>query len=260
MFVLRFCLHLAVRQATFQYTDPGGQIVVNVERTGDEAAITVRDNGIGIAPELMPQLFEMFFQADSSLDHAGGGLGIGLNVAKRLVELHGGRIAAHSKGLGQGSEFTMHLPVTSEAESQPEPRRREITPPLPAVSISHKVLIVDDNRDMAEATAELATLCGHQVATAQDGPTALELASTFRPDIALIDIGLPQMDGYELARRLRKLPGMERVLLVAMTGYSREQDRRASREAGFALHLVKPVKSERLEALLATVTEVGEQS
>ncbi len=237
-----------------KYTDPGGEIVVVVERVDDDAIITVRDNGIGIAPELLPQLFEMFFQADASLDRAGGGLGIGLSVAKRLVELHGGRIEGHSEGLGRGSEFTVHLPIMREAEDQIDSRAEETPEPTAGVSATHRVLIVDDSSDTAEVAAELARSWGHEVAVAQDGAAAIEAAIKFRPDIALIDIGLPQMNGYELARRLRELPGMEATRLVAITGYGREEDRRAAHEAGFTLHLVKPVDPVRLERLLATLS------
>jgi two-component system, chemotaxis family, CheB/CheR fusion protein len=236
-----------------KYTD-AGQIAVVAERSGDEAIIKVRDNGIGIAPELLPQLFEMFFQADSSLDRTGGGLGIGLSVTKRLVDLHGGRIEGYSAGLGKGSEFTVHLPVLKEAEKQNDSPKLETPMASAAVPSSHKVLIVDDIADTAEATSELAVSWGHQVAVAHDGPDALEVARKFHPDIALIDIGLPEMNGYELARRLRELPDMGTALLVAITGYGREEDQRAAREAGFNLHFTKPVDPVRLKKLLATLS------
>ena len=236
-----------------KYTEPGGEIGVSVERRNREAMIVVRDNGIGIAPALLPQLFEMFFQADTSLDRAGGGLGIGLNVAKRLVELQEGRIEGESEGLGRGSKFTIYLPLLRETDNQADVGGEDELESAAAVSIPHRVLIVDDNRDMVEVVAALAQSWGHEVAVALDGPAALELASTFLPDIALIDIGLPQMNGYELARRLRELPGMARVPLIALTGYGRDEDRRAALAAGFNLHLVKPVPPVRLEQLLATL-------
>jgi CheY-like chemotaxis protein len=232
-----------------KYTDRGGEIAVAVERVGGDSTITVRDNGIGIAPTLLPQLFEMFFQADSSLDRADGGLGIGLSVAKRLIELQGGR----SEGLGKGSEFIIQLPAIRELENSVE-MDHDVIPesqlPAAAASIMRRVLIVDDNVDTAEAVAEFATLLGHQVAIASNGLAALELAGQFRPDIALIDIGLPQMNGYELARRLRGLPEMAAVPLVAITGYAREEDRQAALAAGFNLHLAKPIEPARLEKLL----------
>jgi two-component system CheB/CheR fusion protein len=236
-----------------KYTDTSGEIAVAVQRLGDDATITVRDNGIGIAPALLPQLFEMFFQANGSLDRADGGLGIGLSVAKRLIELQGGRIEGRSEGLGKGSEFTVHLPATRETENSldlGQDVKAVSQRPLVAASVMHRVLIVDDNADTAATVAEFAKLLGHEVAIASDGPAALELAVQFRPDIALIDIGLPQMNGYELARRLREFPEMERIPLVAVTGYAREEDRQAALEAGFNLHLAKPIEPARLERLL----------
>jgi CheY-like chemotaxis protein len=236
-----------------KYTD-AGQIAVAVERADDEAVIRVRDDGIGIAPELLPQLFELFFQADSSLDRTSGGLGIGLNVSKRLVELHGGRIQGHSEGLGKGSEFTVHLPILLEAENREDSAKQETPKSAAFVAAPHKVLIVDDNSDTAEAASELAVGWGHQVAVAHDGPDALEVARNFRPDIALIDIGLPEMNGYELARRFRELAGLETVFLVAITGYGGEEDQRAAQEAGFNLHFTKPIDPIRLKRLLATLS------
>jgi len=245
-----------------KYTDAGGEIVVIVERVDDDAIITVRDNGIGIAPELLPQLFEIFFQAHAALDRTAGGLGIGLSVTKRMVELHGGRIEGHSDGLGRGSKFTVHLPIMRDAGNRSDSRNektedkndsRMAPEPSPVPSNTHRVLIVDDSADTAESVAELARSWGHEVVVAQDGPTALEVVSGFRPDIALLDIGLPEMNGYELARRLRQISGMETTRLVAITGYAREEDRRAAQEAGFSLHLTKPVDPVRLKNLLATL-------
>jgi two-component system CheB/CheR fusion protein len=236
-----------------KYTD-AGKIAVTVERSGDEATIRVRDEGIGIASEQLPQLFEMFFQADTSLDRTGGGLGIGLSVTKRLVDLHGGRIEGYSEGLGKGSEFVVHLPILPEEETQDESAKQEIPEFAASISEAHRVLIVDDNSDTADATSELAVSWGHQVAVAHDGRDALEVARRFRPEIALIDIGLPEMSGYELARRLRELPGLETAQFVAITGYGREEDKRAAQEAGFNLHFTKPVDPIRLKRLLATLS------
>jgi two-component system, chemotaxis family, CheB/CheR fusion protein len=235
-----------------KYTGPGGEIGVSVEDRGDEAVIRVRDNGIGIAPESVPQLFEMFFQADDSFGRTGAGLGIGLSLSKRLVEAHGGSIQGHSEGLGKGSEFTVRLPLKQEAESPAGAPRGPTLEPLPAGAF-HRVLIVDDNSDIAELVAELARSLGHEVALAPDGPTALTRAASFRPNIALIDVGLPGMNGYELARRMREIPGMKDVVLIAVTGYGREEDRRTALEAGFNLHLVKPVDAGRLGTLLSTL-------
>jgi two-component system, chemotaxis family, CheB/CheR fusion protein len=235
-----------------KYTETGGKIVVVVERRSEDAVITVRDTGIGIAPELLPQLFEMFFQADASLDRTGGGLGIGLSIAKRLVELHGGSIEGRSEGRGKGSEFTIRLPILREAEIHNHSLQEEARESSAEISATpHRVMVVDDNSDTVESVAEIVRSWGHEVAVAQDGPSALELASTFRPDIALLDIGLPQMNGYELARRLREMRSMNRMLLVAISGYAGVEDRRRSHEAGFNLHLVKPINPLRLQNLLA---------
>ena len=238
-----------------KYTDPGGEIAVSVAHVEDEATITVRDNGIGIAPDKLPQLFEMFFQAHESLDRAEGGLGIGLSVTKQLVALHGGRVEGSSEGLGKGSEFSVHLPTAAELDGHPAPKRSQV-PAEPSSTIGHRILIVDDNTDTAEAVAETAKAWGHTVTVAHDGATALELTTAFRPEIALVDIGLPQMNGYELARRLRRLDGMEAALLVALTGYAREEDREKAREAGFDYHLTKPIEPARLKRLLATLEDV----
>jgi two-component system CheB/CheR fusion protein len=238
-----------------KYTPEGGEVVVVVDRRSEEAVIRVRDTGIGIAPDLLPQLFEMFFQADTSLDRAGGGLGIGLSVTKRLVELHGGRIEGRSEGLGKGSEFIVYLPKGAETKDQRNSPLKEPSKPSAAlISDTHRVLIVDDNVDMAEIVSEMARLWGHQVAVAHDGPAALELAATFRPEIALVDLGLPGMNGYELVRRFRDLPAMESVPLVAITGYAAEEDLRLAQEAGFNLYFVKPIDLDRLESLLATLS------
>lgn len=194
----------------------------------------------------------MFFQADGSLDRAGGGLGIGLSVAKRLMELHGGRIEGHSPGLGKGSEFTIHLPVSHQPSSNEVPMQQD--PAMASTSVpGRRVLIVDDNSDTGGVFTEIIRGLGHEVAYATDGAAALELACEFRPEVALLDIGLPEMSGYELARRLRELPGLETLFLVALTGYGREEDRRAAQDAGFNLHLVKPIDAERLQSLLATL-------
>ena len=246
-----------------KYTAPGGEVVVIVGHADDHAIITVRDNGIGIAPESMPQIFEMFFQANPSLDRKAGGLGIGLSVAKRMVELHGGSMEGFSEGLGRGSEFRVQLPIMHEDGTRDGPASlpvenkvsAETSPELRASeSVVRRVMVVDDNVDTAESEAELAKLWGHEVAIAQNGPAAIELASKFQPDIALIDIGLPEMNGYEVARRLRQLPDVRTTLLVAITGYGREEDQKAAREAGFDLHLTKPVNPVRLEKLLATLS------
>jgi two-component system CheB/CheR fusion protein len=234
-----------------KYTASGGRIAVKLTQNNGEALLSVRDNGIGLAPDTRESIFDLFSQVDRSLAHSGGGLGIGLTLVRRVLELHGGRIEARSGGLGQGSEFIVRLPVLvpsvvalysasgSETQSRvPNARAR-------------RVLIIEDNADSADALALLVRSLGHESAVARDGPTALAIAERFRPDIALVDIGLPGMDGYELARLLRADPRYAQLYLVAMTGYGREEDRSAARAAGFDVHLVKPAEIDDLQALLA---------
>jgi PAS domain S-box-containing protein len=222
-----------------KYTDESGLVTLTVERQGSETMLRVRDTGIGIPPELLPKVFDLFTQADRSLDRSQGGLGIGLTLVRRLVELHGGTVRAFSEGPGKGSEFVVRLPVLDAAPPVPHEdnghREARLSP-------GRRILIVDDNADAAETLALLLRLNGHDVQTALDGPAAVEAARAFQPDVALLDIGLPGMDGYEVARRLRREPGLKDVRLVAVTGYGREEDRLRSREAGFDHHLTKPVE------------------
>ena len=231
-----------------KYTDAGGSVRLEVGRDGQEAVICVRDSGIGIAPPMLPRVFDLFAQADCSLDRSRGGLGIGLTLVRSLALLHGGSVQARSAGLGQGSEFIVRLPALPEL---PAADPAAAPGPFAAEGSGRPVLIVDDNVSAASSLAMLVDLWGHPCLVAHDGPHALELASNHRPGIVLLDIGLPLMDGYEVARRLRVTPGVERSLVVAMTGYGQEEDRRRSREAGFDHHLVKPVDLDALERLLA---------
>ncbi|HVX61072.1 MAG TPA: PAS domain S-box protein [Pirellulales bacterium] len=230
-----------------KYTDPGGHISVDLEGQSGEAILRVRDTGIGIAPEMLPRIFDPFVQAERRLDRAQGGVGIGLTLVNRLVALHGGRVAANSPGLGQGSEFTVRLPTTTEGgeagandpaggEAQPLPRLR--------------VLVVDDNPDAANTLALLLRFAGQDVQTAYDGPSAIARAQEFMPELVLLDIGMPGMDGYEVAARLRNETGLGSVLLVALTGWGQDEDRRRSAEAGFDQHMVKPVEPQRLREVL----------
>ncbi len=229
-----------------KYTDPGGRIAVQARRDGGRVVVSVRDSGMGIAREMLPTVFDMFVQGERGLDRSQGGLGIGLTVARTLVELHGGTIAAHSAGLGRGSEFVVALPAAA-----PAPRRPAEAPPSPAATrASLRILIVDDNGDAAEILAEALRGLGHEVAVAHDGAEALSIAPSWRPEAAILDIGLPAMDGYELARNLTELLDPP-PRLIAMSGYGQEGDQSRSREAGFEVHLVKPVDLGDVAALFA---------
>ena len=233
-----------------KYTEPRGRIWLRADRDGDEAVIRIRDNGIGIAPDMLPHVFELFVQADHTTTRAQGGLGIGLTLVKNLVKLHGGRITASSDGLHKGSEFTVWLPLASQASSEAEPRlERNSLDPVRAPG--SRLLVVDDNRDSAISLSRLLRLRGYEVQMAHDGASALEAAQTFRPALILLDIGMPGMDGYEVARRIRVTPGLEKTILAALTGWGQEEDRRRTAEAGFDHHLVKPLASNALESVLA---------
>jgi signal transduction histidine kinase/CheY-like chemotaxis protein len=231
-----------------KYTDEGGRIDLAVSREDDRAIIRVRDTGIGIEPELMPRLFQPFTQSPHSEGRSRGGLGIGLSLVRRLVELHGGSIEARSE-VGAGSEFTVQLPAY-DSSNPPD----EISPLMPSSNCeasSLRVLVVDDDIDAARSLAMLLEGDGHSVALAHDGVTALIVAPQFQPHIALVDIGLPQLDGYELARRLRADPQLRDVALVAVTGYGHSDDSLRSYQAGYDEHLVKPVRFAALEEILA---------
>ncbi len=230
-----------------KFSEDGGRITLTAERHGDELVLRVRDSGVGIPANMLTNVFELFTQVDRSLDRSQGGLGIGLTLVKRLVEMHGGTVRAHSDGPGSGSEFTVRLPVLAVA---PAGQDRQTGPVAPR-GAGRRVLIADDNLDGAQSLGRLARLLGHEVRLCHDGPSALELSETFGPEVVLLDIGLPGMDGYEVARRLRLRPGADALLLVAVTGYGQEEDLRRSREAGFDLHLVKPIDPKALGGILA---------
>lgn len=229
-----------------KYTDKGGQIWLSVEQEGDRAVLRVKDTGVGIAREFLPRVFDLFTQADLSLDRSQGGLGIGLTVVQRLVEMHGGTAEATSAGLGNGSEFIVRLPVVLSHAMEREPFPIQTAAP----DARWRVLVVDDNVDGADVTALLLQMLGHETRVAYSSGAALAAADEYLPNVVLLDIGLPEMDGYEVARRLRQHPLHRTAWLVAITGYGQESDRGRSKEAGFDHHLVKPVAPEKLEELL----------
>ena len=234
-----------------KYTHDGGHISLTVQQEGDEAVLRVRDTGVGITPELLPRIFELFTQAERSLDRSQGGLGIGLCLVQRLVEMHGGRVEALSV-LSQGSEFIVHLPVMVTPGSLPQSPSEETAEPTgPCL----RILVVDDNVDAAQTLGLLLKASGHDVRTAYDGLSAVEVALDFGPSVALLDIGLPGIDGYEVAKRLRQAPTLSGVVLVAMTGYGQEGDKLRSQDAGFNHHLVKPADFGKVQEILATVSE-----
>lgn len=233
-----------------KYTEQGGHIRVAVEVAGDEAVVRVRDDGKGIPCQLLPFVFDPFTQADHSLDRSHAGLGVGLTVVRRLVELHGGRVEVHSEGPGHGSEFVVRLPLEAGAKALRHVEAARSSGPARRKS---RVLVVEDNLDAAEAMASLLELGGHDVQVAHSGQEALGAAGAFRPELVLCDIGLPNMSGYEVAAKLRAQPEFAHIRLVAISGYGRDEDRARAREAGFDQHLTKPVEPDRLEALLESL-------
>jgi CheY-like chemotaxis protein len=230
-----------------KYTDEGGQIHLSAERNRDEVSIRVRDTGHGLDPTVLPHLFELFYQVDQTLDRAEGGLGIGLSLVKRLVELHGGTVQVFSQGRGQGSEFVIGLPCLP---ALPTNALSAAIAPAPSQG-GLRVLIVDDNPDAADSLAVLLDNAGQRVLTAYDGETALAVAYAQRPQVALIDLGLPGTDGYALAQRLRQQSELPALRLIAVTGYGDPASRQRSKAAGFDEHLVKPVDIATLQGLIA---------
>ena len=235
-----------------KYTHEGGVLTLEARMEPRDAVVTVSDNGIGLAPESLAGIFDMFVQVDRTLERSQAGLGVGLTLARRLVALHDGVIEVHSAGLGQGSAFTVRLPLsfarlqagTVDAEPDRESAR------------AHRILLADDNVDFTVSLAQLLAARGHEVRTAHDGAEALAIAAQFAPDVAFLDIGMPKVHGYEVARRLRADPRTARCVLVAVTGWGQENDRRRAREAGFDRHLVKPVDAQEIEAMLAAIREL----
>ena len=243
-----------------KYTEPGGTVTVAAAREDARIAIRVRDTGIGISGEMLPRIFDLFAQERQALDRAHGGLGLGLSIVKSLVTLHGGQVQASSEGHGRGSEFVVLLPAPHTAANNTTATAGPGLAPAKVPSVQPRILVVDDNVDAAELLADYLALMGYATRIAHDGPSALMLAAEFKPEVALLDIGLPAMDGYELAGLLRGLPDLSRVCLVAVTGYGQETDRRAAEQSGFNAHLVKPVDLERLRSLMQDMTSSAPRS
>ena len=231
-----------------KYTPPGGRITVSARRQDGALEFSVRDTGIGIPHDMLQKVFDMFTQVAQSVERSQGGLGIGLTLVKRLVELHGGTVEARSAGPGRGSEFVVRLPEHPEAAM---PTRVAALPEAATPAAGRRILVADDNRDAADSLAFMLRLAGHEVRIAYDGQQAIDMAEAFRPALALIDIGMPRLNGYETARRLRAKPYGETMLLIALTGWGQADDRNRSLAAGFDHHIVKPVDPSMLERLLA---------
>jgi len=236
-----------------KYTPPGGHIELSAAVEDGRALVRVVDDGTGIAPDMLPRVFDLFAQGRRPLDRAQGGLGIGLSLVRKLVEMHGGTVEAQSAGLGRGSTFTVCLPLAPALVETATARSTRAQASTPA----RRVLVVDDNTDGAETLAMLLELAGHAATTADGGPAALEAARTHRPEVVFLDIGLPGMDGYEVARRLRAEPATANAVLVALTGWGSEDDKRKSKDAGFDVHLTKPVDLAAVADVLARVASLG---
>ncbi|WP_158598023.1 response regulator [Noviherbaspirillum saxi] len=234
-----------------KYTSRGGRIILSACRENNEIAITVTDNGVGIPPEMLPTVFEMFTQVSQNLNQAQGGLGIGLTLVRRLTELHGGTITAASAGSGKGSSFTVRLPFAQAREERPAPTNK---PVVPIGNSGRRVLVVDDNSDVAESLSALLQVGGYTTRVANDAMQTFEMAREFMPEVVFLDIGMPGMNGYEVARALRKTPGMEHVVLVALSGWGNENDRSRSRAAGFDEHLTKPAGLAAVNRLLSKLS------
>ncbi|MFC7335546.1 PAS domain S-box protein [Haloferula chungangensis] len=236
-----------------KYSDRNGKIQLTAERQGDEVVVTVKDRGIGLPADKLSHVFEMFSQVDPSLERAQGGLGIGLSLVKRLVELHDGSIKAHSEGLGKGAEFVVRLPVVSKA---PADKADEGAPERKSSKL--RILVVDDNRDGADSLAMMLGMMGNETQTAYDGEEAVAAAEKFRPQVILLDIGLPKLNGHEACRRIREMEGGDAIVIIAQTGWGQEEDRERTSEAGFDHHLVKPLDPKKLLGLLKSISEERE--
>jgi CheY-like chemotaxis protein/anti-sigma regulatory factor (Ser/Thr protein kinase) len=240
-----------------KFTEPGGTIHVSARANDAAAVVSVTDNGVGIPAGLLPSIFDMFTQLQRFRDRTQGGLGIGLTLVKSLVELHGGTVKARSDGVGKGSEFVVRLPLVPTVPDTRSPDKMESRP---AVLPSRRVLVVDDNRDAAESLGMLLKLLGADVQVAYNGVDALRLFAEYQPAVVLLDIGMPGMDGYEVARRLREMPGSAGVSLIALTGWGQAEDRYRSESAGFDHHLVKPADIQTLQNVLVASKGFTEDS
>ncbi|MBN8625189.1 MAG: PAS domain S-box protein [Planctomycetes bacterium] len=230
-----------------KYTTPGGQIAVVVSNAGPQATVRIKDDGAGIVSEMLPRIFELFVQVDNSTERSSGGLGIGLSLVKRLVEMHGGKVEAYSDGIGKGSEFVVQLPIRCEREFNTSALGDDV---FKAPRSGGKILIAEDNSDAAVTMALLLKKCGYQVTIASSGPEALQLVDELRPDAAILDIGLPGMDGCQVAQLIRNRPELAQIRLLALSGYGNAEDQQRSRQAGFEAHLIKPVEFATLLKLL----------
>ena len=229
-----------------KYTPDGGRITMLAEKSGGDVVFRVRDTGTGIAPDMLSKVFDLFTQADCAIDRAQGGLGIGLTLVQRIVEMHKGTVQAYSEGPGQGSEFTVRLAISADDAAAEAPAAASTLE-----SPSYRVLVVDDNVDAAESLSMLLRLTGHVTRLSHDGPDAIEAALDFQPDVVLLDIGLPHLDGFQVARRLRDNPATRNCLLVAVSGYGQDEDRAKAKASGFDFHLTKPIDYDDLQRVLA---------
>jgi CheY-like chemotaxis protein/anti-sigma regulatory factor (Ser/Thr protein kinase) len=242
-----------------KYTPAGGNIRVDVEPDDGHAVLRVRDNGMGIAAELMPRVFDLFTQAERSLDRAQGGLGIGLTLVRALVEMHDGQVSVVSDGAGKGSEFVITLPRVGAPRVAPTAKPSHKSTPANGEGRGRKILVVEDQADARRALQRLLQLWGHQVDVAEDGLRGVEMAMNNPPELALVDVGLPGLDGYEVARRIRTSMGKS-VRLIALTGYGQPEDRERAFDAGFDLHLVKPVDRDQLSDAIQGTASAPQQS
>jgi CheY-like chemotaxis protein len=234
-----------------KYTEDRGKITISARVEGEEVVVSVRDTGIGIPRNMLTQIFEMFAQVDTTLRRSQEGLGIGLNLVRTLVTMHGGTVQALSEGVGLGSEFLVRLPIARDGDAPAAPQPAAL--PAPSLLAGPRVLVVDDNRDAADSLGILLKYLGADVHTVYDGPSTLDALRFFKPSVILLDLGMPGMDGLEVARRIRQTPEFKDVMLIALTGWGQERDREQSREAGFNHHLVKPVDLDALQSLLASL-------